>query len=201
MQKKENAILLGIGATTRKFYTTNSDPGELYAKIPIIRYIANAPGKLCRGKGNYKRLFLKGDIVEVLCPETVMEDRLSTLFIHRLSSGKEMLMQRHLSDYTNQLEFKEECTLRYKVIQTGHFTCGSYEECVCIQPIPGSNLWVDKRLVVEFEGTETKKPEEENAHAPELPAQNSLFNNNLDDSWGYDECNPFYPDDNNNDFL
>lgn len=192
MQRKESAILLGIGATIRKFYTTNSNPGEMYAKIPAIRYVAIASGKLCRGKGNHKCLFSKGDTIEVLCPETIMEDRLSTLFVHRALNNKDMLMQRYLSDYTPQLEFKEECVLKFKVTQIGHFTCGSYEECVCVQPIQGTNLWVDKRLVLELENTETKKPdEEENGLGPELPTCNGF-----DDTWEYDyEHHSFYPDD------
>lgn len=203
MKRRENAILLGIGATRRKFYTTNSNPGEVYVKIPAIRYVANASGKLCRGNGNHKCLFNKGDNLEVLCPETVVDDGHAMLFVHRAWNGKDMLMQRYLSDYTHQLEFKEECVLEFKVTQVGHFTCGGFDDCVCIQPIPGTNLWIDKKLALQPENMKTQELKEENMVAvPEFPLFNGFFENEYENTWGYGyEYNPFYENGGDNDFI
>lgn len=199
MPRRENAILLGIGTTRRKFHITNPNPNEVHVRIPAMRYIANASGKLCRGNGNHKCLFNKGDTLEILCPEAVMEDGHATLFIHRAWNGKDMLMQRYLNDYKSLLDFKEECVLEFKVTQVGHFTYGGYDECVCIQPISGVNLWVDRRLALESESREIQNVDEEYVEVPNLLMNNEFyFDNEFHDVWGFDyDYHPFYPDDDN----
>lgn len=193
MSRRENAILLGIGTTRRKFHATNSNPVETYVEIPAMKYVANASGKLCKGFVNHKCLFNKGDTLEILCPETVMEDGHATFFIHRAWNGKDMLMQRYLNDYISLLEFKEECVLKFKVTQIGHFSFSRYEECVCIQPVPGTNLWIDKRLTLQPERIENHEPEKEKITDPKLPTDNEFyFSNELDDVLGYDCDSPSF---------
>ena len=151
MKKRDNAILLGIGTTRRKFVVTDSNPAGLRMKIPAMKYHAKKSGKLCRGYGNHKCLFNKGDTLNVLCPETVMEDGLATVLIHREWNGKDMLMQRNFNDYSSLLEFKEEYALEFPVVQVGRLSYGNCDEFLCIQPAPETNLWVDKKLTLSCE--------------------------------------------------
>ena len=155
MKSREKAILLGIGTTRRKFDETNRNPVGMTVKIPSKKYQAKESGKLCRGRGNHKCLFNKGDTLNVLCPETVMEDGQATVFVHRERNGKDMLMQRDFNDYKDALEFKEECVLEFPVTKIGKLTYGNTDEFLCVQPVPGMNLWIDKRLVLSCEVTKT----------------------------------------------
>lgn len=186
MQKEENAILLGIGTTKKKFFITNSNPGDMHVWVPAVRYVTKSADKQWqnRDRANHECLFNKGDTLEVLCPETVTEDEYATLIIHKACNGENILAQQRLGDYVHQLEFKEECVLKFKVAQVGHFTYGCYDECVCIQPVTGSNLWIDRWLTLEPEDTRFRKLEEGDAVAPNLYMRQELYhNNNFYDIW------------------
>ena len=152
MKSRENAILLGLGTTRRKFEITNSNPVGMFVKVPSAKYLAKASGKLCKGRGNHKCLFSKGDTLNVLCPETATEDDGHvTVFVHREWNGKDMLVQRNFSDYKDSLEYKGDCVLEFPVKKVGYMTYGGYDEFVCTQPAQGTNLWIDKRLILSCE--------------------------------------------------
>ena len=156
MKRRDNAILLGIGTTRRKFLPTGANTAGLHTRIPAVRYLARESGKLCRGCGNHKCLFNKGDTLWVLCPETVMEgDDLATVLIHREWNGKDMLMQRNFHDYRDLLEYEGECGLDFPVVQVGRLTYGGSDEFLCVQPAQGTNLWVDRRLTLPCENATT----------------------------------------------
>lgn len=210
MKRRDNAILLGIGTTRRKFVPIDSNPVGLTVKIPARKYQAKESGKLCRGIGNHKCLFNKDDTLSILCPETVMdEDDLATVFIHREWNGKDMLMQRNFKDYINLLEFKEECVLEFPVLQIGCLTYGRRDEFLCIQPAPGTNLWVDKRLTLSCEiaktsepGTETETQESKAAEDTGLKMEVEMneglsLYDEINDNWefdGYSLYSSFYED-------
>ena len=156
MKSRESAILLGIGTARRKFEVTNNNPVGLFVKVPAREYLAKASGKLCKGNGNHKCLFNKGDTLNVLCPETVMEDGQATVFVHRECNGKYMLMQRNFHDYKDRLEFKEERVLEFPVKKVGYMVYGGYDEFLCVQPAQGTNLWIDKRLILSCELRDAK---------------------------------------------
>ena len=208
MKKRDNAILLGIGTTRRKFVVTDSNPAGLRMKIPAMRYHAKKSGKLCRGYGNHKCLFNKGDTLNVLCPETVMEDGLATVLIHREWNGKDMLMQRNFNDYSSLLEFKEECVLEFPVVQVGHLSYGNCDEFLCIQPAPETNLWVDKKLTLSCEvastggaGAGTKAHGSEESGACEGAAQEACLGDDAGSYYGIGDFEDYSGYGNYDDFL
>ena len=204
MQRRENAILAGIGTTRRKFVVTkderkkkttesttittttpppppttttieeanNGDNEEeeedLYVCVPVHRYTATASGRLCKGKVNHKCLFSRDDTLDVLCPDTVHMDNSNnnsnnnnsndnnnnsrngraTVFVHRTFKSRDILVQRNINTYMGLLCFKAAGLAEFRVVSTGHAMFGECEECVCVQPVAGTNLWIDKRLLV-----------------------------------------------------
>lgn len=193
MKRREDAIILGVGTTRRKFRVTNNNPKDIVIKIPAFRYIANASGKLCKGTGNHKCLFNKGDKLEILCPETVKEESQATFFIHRSWNGKDMLMQRNFYHYAPLLDFIEECVLEFSVTKIGHYSIGYYEECVCVQPVPGMDLWIDIRLTLrDYQKKEEIQAKEREIENERRMIQNLLIDNaielgdeGIDEPWGY----------------
>ena len=158
MQRREYAILAGIGTTRRKFTVTKDEKKktapteegeeEMYVRIPIHRYTATASGKLCKGKVNHKCLFSRDDTLDLLCPETVQDDGRATVFVHRAFKSRDILVQRNFDLYMKLLCFKAAGLAEFRVVCTGHAMFGECEECVCVQPVAGTNLWIDKRLLV-----------------------------------------------------
>ena len=160
MQRREYAILAGIGTTRRKFTVTKDEKKkkktapteegeeETYVRIPIHRYTATASGKLCKGKVNHKCLFSRDDTLDLLCPETVQDDGRATVFVHRAFKSRDILVQRNFDLYMKLLCFKAAGLAEFRVVCTGHAIFGECEECVCVQPVEGTNLWIDKRLLV-----------------------------------------------------
>ena len=154
MLRRESAILLGVGTTRRKFALTEETASkeeqkdEMYVCVPINRYVAIKSGKLCQGKVNHKCLFNKDDILDLLCPDTVQSDGRATLFVHREYMNRDILAQRNINTYMGALCFKAAGLAEFRVVHTGRAMLGEREECVCIQPVGGTNLWIDKRLVL-----------------------------------------------------
>ena len=153
MLRRESAILLGIGTTRRKFALSEetTSKGEqkddMYVCVPINRYVAIKSGKLCQGKVNHKCLFNKDDTLDLLCPDTVQSDGRATVFVHREYMNRDILAQRNINIYMGALCFKAAGLAEFRVVHTGRAMLGEREECVCIQPVAGTNLWIDKRLV------------------------------------------------------
>ena len=158
-RRREYAILAGIGTARRKFVITkderkantaaSTEEGErMYVRVPVHRYIATASGKLCKGKVNHKCLFSRNDTLDLLCPETVQDDGQATVFVHRAFKNRDILAQRNINMYMRLLCFKAAGLAEFRVVYTGHAMFGECEECVCVQPVEGTNLWIDKRLLV-----------------------------------------------------
>ena len=45
------------------------------------------------------------------------------------------------------------------MVQAGRLTYGGCDEFLCVQPVQGTNLWVDKRLILSCEATRTSTGE------------------------------------------
>ena len=57
-------------------------------------------------------------------------------------------MQRDTRTHIRLLCFKSTDMAEFSVMYTRHAMLGEREECVCVQPVAGSNLWMDRRLVL-----------------------------------------------------
>ena len=153
MLRRESAILAGVGTTRRKFTVIdeatdmNGNVEVKYVRIPIHRYTTTGSGKLCQGTVNHKCLFNKDDTLDLLCPETVQSNGRATVLVHRAFKNREILVQRDIRTYMKLLCFKTAGLAEFRVVCTGRAMLGGCEECVCIQPVEGTYLWVDKRLV------------------------------------------------------
>ena len=140
---------MGLGTTRRKVEITSVSIGALRIKISAQRFLAKNSGKLCKGKVNHKCLFNKGDTLDLLCPETVQKDGRATVFVHRAYNGKNTLLQRNINEYSEFLIPTEVGEIEFPVTKIGRVIYGECEECYCIEPAPGSHLWIDKRLATQ----------------------------------------------------
>ena len=70
------------------------------------------------------------------------------MFVHRSFKNRDILVQRNINTYMGLLCFKAAGLAEFRVVCTGHAMFGEREECVCVQPVAGTNLWIDKRLLV-----------------------------------------------------
>ena len=142
--------------------------------VPVHRYIATASGQMCQGNGNHRCLFRENDVVEVLFPnassiksESENENRKRrgrkkltvrrrwrgggmgrvVMVVHRNFSKDDVLVQRDINMYSAMLCCREEVVVEYEVVKVGQSKIKERAWCYCISPIPGTSLWVDKRLV------------------------------------------------------
>ena len=73
----------------------------------------------------------QGGTLDLLCPDTVQDDRQTTMFVHRAFKSRDILVQCNFGLYVKLLCFKAAGLAEFHVMCTGHAMFGECEECVC----------------------------------------------------------------------
>ena len=72
VRRRDKVILNGVGGTTKKIKEVQYC--EKTVLVMIKRYVAKESIFLCKGNSNEKRIFIKNDTVEVLCPNASKDE-------------------------------------------------------------------------------------------------------------------------------
>ena len=161
LKRREDVILKDEGVARRKILDVVPEAVEppppppapgvgLRVRLHAQRYVAIKSGPLCRGKGNKKCLFGKGDVVDVLCPANKSKDGKVMMVIHKSKRDKEFMRQRYLGDYEPCLSPKGEIECDFPVAKRGRLKLQGMVECYCVLVAGKDYLWVDKRLAEEL---------------------------------------------------
>ena len=165
LKRREDVILEGEGVTRRKVSEDDvqqqQQPAEMYVRLQVQRYVAKRSAPLCKGTRNKKCLFGKGDVVDVLCPDSPSSEGKAMMLVHKARHNKEFMRQRTLADYEEHLEPKGKIKSDFLVLKKGHLKLQEMAECYSILVTGNTSLWVDKRLVEELPpGTVPVQPQD-----------------------------------------
>ena len=141
-KRRERTIISDVGAVMRKI--GGVEECEKTITVTIRKYVARNAVLLCKGTVNTKRLFVQGDEVEEVCPCNNTSGK-AFFIIRKATSKKAKMYCRAFSDVTPSIHFVEDTTKTFTANKRG-FTKSDSIECLCIEPIPGCELWVDEAL-------------------------------------------------------
>lgn len=165
-KRRERVVISDLGGVMKKIV----DPEECRGTItlPIRKYIAKAAVLLCKGVVNTKRLFVLNDDVEEICPCTNVSGK-AFIVVRKAISRKAKMYYRTLNEILPFMKYVEDTTMTFAVTKRG-FTKTDGIECLCIEPVPGSELWVDKDFGKESSST-VEQPQQQQQQQQPLPPQ------------------------------
>lgn len=144
-KRRERVIIRNIGGAMRKIEDVYLCGKDDEVTIIIRRYVAIGSVLLCKGGSNTKRLFVKKDIVEELLPCNDFEK--SFVIVYKTEGGKQWIHPRPLSELLPSLSYVNDTTRTFSVKKRG-VTKNDGIRCLCIEPLPGYELWIDEGLII-----------------------------------------------------
>ena len=152
-KRRENIITNTRGVVMKKICGV-MDCNKIIT-VRVDRYTAIKSGKLCKGHTNTRRLFVRGDTVDVISPADVVvvpgscpapKDKVC-LIARRAVNGKEDMCSRVLQDYVECLSFKGHYTQMFRARRMGT-TKMEGTPCYLIKPINGGEIWVESPQII-----------------------------------------------------
>lgn len=123
---------------------------DMRVRLRVRRYVGTKSAPLCRGTKNKKRFFMKGDVVDVLCPETIDKNGMAIMVVHKAKTFMEHMKPRCFADYEEYLSSKGDIECDFSVVKRGLLKKPDMTECYYVRIIGDECLWIDKSMVKEL---------------------------------------------------
>ena len=143
-RRRERLILESMGAVTRKVEDVR--PCDKLITIPVKRYIAKESVLLCKGTVNTKRIFIQNDVVEALCPCSILGGKVF-IIVQKAATQQSRLYCRD-PDEIMQALYPIEDTTRTFVTKKKGFTKIDSVSCYCVEAVPKYELWIEEGLAM-----------------------------------------------------